>query len=396
MLPRITHNRRRVLGAAAVTIATAGLGLAGLAERRSRTSPPGERLMPDPSTAATPSGLLGLVRSFVHHRPGETGALPVEGQLPSFAGATGWLNSDPLTPEGLQGRVVLVDFWTYTCVNWLRTLPYVRAWAAKYVDQGLTTIGVHTPEFAFEHDVANITAQARALRVRYPIAIDSDYGVWQAFANHYWPAVYLADARGRIRYHHFGEGEYAMQEMAIQQLLREAGATDVDLDFVSVEPVGLEVAADYRTLRSPETYLGYDQATGMASPDGLWADQPHDYAAPTSLGLNEWAPSGAWAISARAALATAPNARLAYRFQARDANLVMGPSVRGAAIPFRVSIDGVPATGAHGSDVDAEGTGTVSEQRTYQLIRQAGPIRERTFEIEFLDPGVELFCFTFG
>ena len=200
------------------------------------------------------------------------GELPVEGHLPSFAGATGWLNSEPLTPEGLRGRVVLVDFWTYTCVNWLRTLPYVRAWDAKYAAQGLTTIGVHTPEFDFERDVDNIIAQARALRVPYPIAIDSDYGVWQAFDNHYWPAVYIADAQGRIRYHHFGEGEYAMQEMVIQQLLLEAGAEDVDLDLVSVDPVGLEVAADYRTLRSPETYLGYGQATGMASPDGLRAD----------------------------------------------------------------------------------------------------------------------------
>ena len=392
----VAHDRRRILSAAAVTIATAGLGLAGAAALRTRMPPPGESLMPDPSIAATPSGLLGLVRSFVHHLPGESGELPVEGQLPSFAGATGWLNSEPLTPEGLRGRVVLVDFWTYTCVNWLRTLPYVRAWAAKYAAQGLTTIGVHTPEFGFEHDVANIIAQARAMRVTYPIAVDSDYGVWQAFDNHYWPAVYIADAQGRIRYHHFGEGEYAMQEMVIQQLLREAGATDVNLDLAAVDPVGLEVAADYRTLRSPETYLGYGQAAGMASPDGLWADQSHEYAPPAGLRLNEWAPSGGWSISRRAATATAPNARLAYRFQARDVNLVMGPAGKGTSIPFRVSIDGQPATGAHGFDVDAQGNGAVSEQRTYQLIRQAGPIGERTFAIEFLEPGVELFCFTFG
>jgi thiol-disulfide isomerase/thioredoxin len=340
--------------------------------------------------------LLNFARSLVHHLPGDADELPVEGHLPSFAGATGWLNSEPLSPEGLRGRVVLVDFWTYTCVNWLRTLPYVRAWDAKYAAQGLTTIGVHTPEFDFERDVDNIVALARALRVPYPIAVDSDYGVWRAFDNHYWPAVYIADTQGRIRYHHFGEGEYAMQEMVIQQLLLEAGAEDVDLDLVTVDPVGPEVAADYRALRSPETYLGYGQATGLASPDGLRADEEHDYSPPPSMRLNEWAPAGAWSISRRAATATAPNARLAYRFQARDVNLVMGPAVRGAAIPFRVRLDGQPATGALGSDVDADGTGTVSEQRLYQLIRQPAPITERVFEIEFLDAGAELFCFTFG
>jgi hypothetical protein len=340
--------------------------------------------------------LLNFARSLVHHLPGDAADLPVEGRLPSFAGATGWLNSEPLTPEGLRGRVVLVDFWTYTCVNWLRTLPYVRAWDAKYAAQGLTTIGVHTPEFDFERDLENVTTQARALRVPYPIAVDSDYGVWRAFGNHYWPAVYIADTQGRIRRHHFGEGEYEMQEMVIQQLLLEAGADDVDPNLVSVDPVGTEVAADYRTLRSPETYLGYGQATGMASPDGLRADEEHDYSPPPSLRLNEWAPAGAWSISRRAATATVAKARLAYRFQARDVNLVMGPAVHGAAIPFRVRLDGQPATGAHGSDVDADGAGTVSEQRLYQLIRQPAPITERVFEIEFLAPGVELFCFTFG
>src|SRR5215203_5361950 len=384
------HNRRRVLGAAAATLATGGLVLAGAAELRSRTLAPGEGSMSDPVLEGTSSRLGNLFRSIVHHLPGDSGELPVEGHLPSFAGATSWLNSEPLTPEGLRGRVVLVDFWTYTCVNWLRTLPYVRAWDAKYAAQGLTTIGAHTPEFDFEHDLDNVTTQARALDVPYPIAVDSDYGVWNAFDNHYWPAVYIADAQGRIRYHHFGEGEYAMQEMAIQQLLVEAGAKDVAMDLVSVDPVGLEVAADYQTLRSPETYLGYGQATGMASPDGLQADAAHDYTPPPSLRLNEWAPVGTWVISQRAATATAPNARLAYRFQARDVNLVMGPAVKGTSIPFRVSLDGQPATGVHGTDVEADGTGTVGEQRTYQLIRQSAPITEHTVEIEFLDPGVEL------
>jgi thiol-disulfide isomerase/thioredoxin len=352
--------------------------------------------MSDGSPIETPSRLRSLIRSIVHHLPGDPVELPVEGHLPSFAGATGWLNTEPLTPEGLRGRVVLVDFWTYTCVNWLRTLPYVRAWDAKYAAHGLTTIGVHTPEFDFEHDLDNVTTQARALRVPYPIAVDSDYGVWSAFDNHYWPAVYIADAQGRIRYHHFGEGEYAMQEMVIQQLLLDAGAEDVDQELVTVDPVGLEVAADYRTLRSPETYLGYGQATGMASPDGLWSDEAHDYPPTPSLRLNQWAPSGSWAISRRAATATAPRARLAYRFQGRDVNLVMGPVVRGTAIPFRVYLDGQPASGAYGTDVDADGNGSVTEQRLYQLIRQPAPISERVFEIEFLEPGAELFCFTFG
>lgn len=384
----ITNNRRRVLGAAAVALATAGAALTSISL--------GGRPVSDRPPVVPASRLPGLPRSIVHWPPGDAVELPVEGHLPSFAGATGWLQSEPLTPEGLRGRVVLVDFWTYTCVNRLRTLPYVRAWDAKYAAQGLTTIGVHTPEFDFERDVDNVTTQARALRVPYPIAVDSDYGVWQAFANHYWPAVYIADTEGRIRYHHFGEGEYAMTEMVLQQLLLEAGADDLDLDLVAVDPVGPEVAADYQTLRSPETYLGYGQATGMAAPDGLRADQSHEYPPAPSLSLNQWAPSGAWSISRRAATATGPNARLAVRFQARDVNLVMGPAQRGNAIRCRVYLDGRPATGASGADVDADGNGSVAEQRLYQLIRQPAPITERVFEIEFLDPGVELFCFTFG
>ena len=214
-----------------------------------------------------PSRAPGLLRSVAHRLAGEDMELPVEGRLPSFERATGWLNSEPLAPEGLRGRVVLVDFWTYTCVNWLRTLPYLRAWVAKYGSQGLTVVGVHTPEFGFEHDIANVIAHSRAQGVDYPIALDDDYGVWHDFANHFWPAIYLADAQGRIRYHHFGEGEYAMTEMVIQQLLLDAGAGDVDRDIVSVEPHGLEVAADWSTLRSPETYVGYGQSSGFAQAD---------------------------------------------------------------------------------------------------------------------------------
>jgi hypothetical protein len=352
--------------------------------------------MSDTTTVATGSRAPGLLRTIAHRLAGDDVDLPVEGHLPSFEDATGWLNSAPLTPAGLRGRVVLVNFWTYTCVNWLRTLPYVRAWAAKYAEQGLTIVGPHTPEFDFEHDRNNVVAQSRALDVSYPIALDNDYGIWRAFANHYWPAIYLADAEGRIRYHHFGEGEYAMTEMAIQQLLLDAGATDVDQGLVAVDPRGLEVAADYGTLRSPETYLGYGQATGFASPDGLLEDRQHDYSAPARLSLNYWAPAGVWTITDRAAVLGGTGGRIAFRFGARDVNLVMGPAEPGKAIAFRVSLDGQPASAAHGSDVDADGNGSVTEQRTYQLIRQPAPIGERTFEVEFLGSGVEAFCFTFG
>jgi Thioredoxin like C-terminal domain len=289
-----------------------------------------------------------------------------------------------------------VDFWTYTCINWLRTLPYVRAWAAKYRDNGLTVIGVHTPEFRFEGNVDNVIAQARALGVDYPIALDSDYRVWQAFANHFWPAIYLADAQGRIRYHHFGEGEYAMAEMAVQQLLLEAGAADVDRDLVSVDPVGFEVAADWRSLRTPETYLSYGRSAGFASPDAARPDQPHAYPEPRSLGLNEWALSGTWTVAQHAAVLNEPNGRIAFRFQARDVNLVMGPATPGVSVPFRVLIDGRQPEGGHGFDVDAHGSGEVAEQRLYQLIRQSGPIEDRLLEIEFLAAGVEAYCFTFG
>jgi thiol-disulfide isomerase/thioredoxin len=345
--------------------------------------------------SAPPSG-LGLVRSIAHRLAGDQPALPVEGRLPSFDGATGWLNSEALTPEGLRGRVVLVDFWTYTCVNWLRTLPYLRASAAKYRDDGLTVIGVHTPEFGFERNIDNVVAQSRALGVAYPIAVDSDYGVWRAFANHYWPAVYIADAEGRIRYHHFGEGEYAATEMVIQQLLLDAGADGIDQDLVMIEPRGLEVAADWRTLQSPETYVGYRQSTGFASEDVARLDAPHVYAAATQLPRNHWDLSGNWTVAAHAAVLNEPGGRLAFQFHARDLNLVMGPASKGASIPFRIFLDGEVAAGSHGSDVASDGRGIVTDQRTYQLIRQPGGIEDRLFEIEFLDAGVEAYCFTFG
>ncbi len=346
-------------------------------------------------TAATPSRVSGLLRSFAHRLADDDAVLPVEGQLASFDGATGWLNSEPLTPDGLRGRVVLVDFWTYTCVNWLRTLPYIRAWVETYGDQGLTVVGVHTPEFGFEHDVDNVRAQVRELGVEFPVALDNDYGVWRAFANHFWPAVYIADAQGRIRFHHFGEGEYAMTEMVIQQLLVDAGAADVDQGLVEVEPRGLEVPADWRVVQSPETYVGYGQSTGFASEGGAAFDQPHAYALPP-LRLNQWGLSGTWTVARHAGLLHEPGGRLAFRFHARDLNLVMGPASKGASVAFRVTIDGQPPDDAHGIDIAADGTGTVGEQRTYQLIRQPGPIDDRVFEIEFLGAGVEAYCFTFG
>jgi thiol-disulfide isomerase/thioredoxin len=338
----------------------------------------------------------GLVRSIAHRLGGERPVLPDEGRLGSFDGATGWLNSEALTPEGLRGRIVLVDFWTYTCVNWLRTLPYVRAWAAKYRDDGLTVIGVHTPEFGFERDLDNVVAQSRQLGVEYPIAVDSDYGVWRAFANHYWPAVYVADTEGRIRYHHFGEGEYAMTEMVIQQLLLNAGADGFDQDLVAVEPRGLEVAADWRTLQSPETYLGHRQSVGFASEDVARFDAPHVYAAAARLPLNSWDLFGNWTVAGHAAVLNEPGGRLAFQFHARDLNLVMGPTSKGASVPFRAFLDGEVVDGAHGSDVEPDGHGLVSDQRAYQLIRQPGGIADRRFEIEFLEAGVEAYCFTFG
>ncbi len=349
-----------------------------------------------PATMPKPTGGPGLIRSIAHHLAGEPQALPVEGRLASFAGATGWLNSAPLTPQGLEGRVVLVDFWTYTCINWLRTLPYVRAWAAKYADAGLTVVGVHTPEFGFERNLDNVVAYMRTFGVEYPVAVDSDYGVWRAFSNHFWPAVYIADAQGRIRFHHFGEGEYAMTEMVIQQLLLEAGAQGIDQDLVDVEPRGLEVAADWRTLQSPETYLGYGQSTGFASEEVAAFDRPHVYAAAARLPLNAWDLAGSWTVARHAAVANGAGGRIAFRFHARDVNLVMGPASPGVSVPFRVLLDGQVAREAHGTDVDVEGNGILDAQRTYQLIRQSGAVADRLFEIEFLDGGAEAYCFTFG
>jgi thiol-disulfide isomerase/thioredoxin len=318
--------------------------------------------------------------------------LPIEGELPSFSGATEWLNSRPLTVAGLRGKVVLISFWTYTCINWLRQLPYVRAWAEKYKVQRLVVISVHTPEFEFERNVDNVRRAAKDMRVDYPTAIDNDYAIWTAFDNHYWPALYFVDAQGHIRHHHFGEGEYEQSEMILQQLLTEAGNGGIGHDLVSVDACGAEAAADWGSLRSPENYLGYERTENFASPDGALLDRRRVYAAPARLRLNHWALSGDCTVEQQATVLNEANVKIAYRFHARDLHLVMGPPARGTSVRFRVLIDGQPLGAAHGIDVDEQGNGTVSEQRLFHLIRQLKPIADRHFEIEFLDSGVEAFC----
>jgi thiol-disulfide isomerase/thioredoxin len=323
--------------------------------------------------------------------------LPVEGMMPSLDGANGWLNSQPLTPSGLRGHVVVVQFWTYTCINWLRTQAYFRAWSQRYRDLGLVTIGVHTPEFKFEHDVENVRWAVEARKIDYPVAIDNDFAVWRAFANNYWPALYFVDSQGRIRHHRFGEGDYERSEMVIRQLLADAGVEDLGPGLASVEPNGDEVQADWENLGSPESYLGYEQATGFDGGGGgaTW-DKPHTYAAPGQLRLNHWGLIGDWTVRSDASALNSTKGWVAYQFHARDVNLVMGPARKGATLRFRVLLDGEIAGPAHGADVDANGNGTLVQQRMYQLIRQPGPIRDRRFEIEFLDSGAEAFCFTFG
>ena len=322
--------------------------------------------------------------------------LAIEGELPPLESATTWLNSPPLTAAGLRGKVVLVDFWTYTCINWLRSLPYVRAWAEKYKDHGLVVIGVHAPEFAFEKDLDQVRRAAKDLTVGYPIAVDNDHAIWRAFNNRYWPALYFVDAQGRIRHHHFGEGEYERSERMTQQLLAETGNASIPRQVVSVDARGVEAAADWGSLKSSENYLGHERTEKFASPEGARLDTRRVYAVPAQLKLNHWALSGDWTVEKHAAVLNRANGRIAYRFQARDLHLVLRPVAREHSVRFRVLIDGQRPGAAHGLDVDDQGTGTVTQPRLYQLIRQPKPIAARQFEIEFLDAGVEAFAFTFG
>ncbi|MFJ3487529.1 cytochrome c biogenesis protein DipZ [Pseudomonas sp. NPDC090202] len=323
-------------------------------------------------------------------------SLPIEGQLPSLDGAVQWLNSPPLTAEQLKGKVVLVDFWTYSCINCLRSLPYVKAWADKYHDQGLVVIGVHAPEFAFERDVKNVTKAMADLGIHYPVAIDNDYKIWRAFDNQYWPAHYFADAQGRIRYHHFGEGAYDESERVIQQLLREAGNGQITSDLIDASGQGVQQAADMRDVKSPETYVGYERAENFVSPGGAKADRVASYSTPASLALNNWGLDGQWNVGSERASLAAANGKIVYRFHARDLHLVLGPGSDGKPVHFKVMIDGKAPGDAHGSDISADGSGTVTEQRLYQLVRQQGDVSEHTFSIEFSEPGVSAYAFTFG
>jgi thiol-disulfide isomerase/thioredoxin len=345
-------------------------------------------------TMSQPTTSTGVRVPFLH---GFFNAQPAgQSELASLERANEWLNSPPLSAPALRGKVVLVDFWTYTCINWLRTLPYVRAWHEKYRDQGLVVIGVHAPEFSFENNSNNVRWAVKDMQVDYPVAVDNEHVIWRAFRNNYWPALYFVDAQGRVRHQRFGEGAYDQSEMIIQQLLREAGASDVSMESVSVEGRGLEAAADWSSLRSGENYVGYERTQNFASPGGAALDKARMYELPARLRLNEWALSGDWTIKKEATAMNKANGRIAYRFHTRDLHLVMGPKTPGTPVRFRVLIDGQPPGAARGSDVDEQGNGTVTQQRLHQLIRQTKPITDRQFEIEFLDPDVEAFAFTFG
>jgi thiol-disulfide isomerase/thioredoxin len=321
--------------------------------------------------------------------------LRVEGEFPPLDGATEWLNTAPVTRTELRGKVVLIDFWTYSCINWRRTLPYVRAWAEKYKDQGLVVIGVHSPEFEFEKRLDNVRWALKDMGIGYPVALDSNHSVWRAFRNEYWPALYFIDAQGRIRHHQFGEGDYDTSERVIQQLLAEAGASAVPSELASVNPKAAELAADWQDLKSPENYLGYERTNNFVSRDGTTADKHHLYLASSSLRLNQWALSGDWIVGRQSIISSQAHARIFYRFHARDLNLVMGPA-RGAPIHFRVLVDGMPVGTAAGIDLDGQGNGTLTEQRMYQLIRQSQPVTDHDISIEFLDAGAEAFSATFG
>ena len=342
------------------------------------------------------SGGAGPSMMMMQAKPGtQAPNLSVEGALPPLTGATDWLNSPPLTDAALKGKVILIDFWTYSCINCLRTIPYVRAWAERYKDQGLVVIGVHTPEFAFERNVDNIRAAVEKLKITYPAAVDNNYEIWRAFDNQYWPAHYFIDAQGRIRFHHFGEGEYDESERVIQELLAETGKTAASTDLVSVNASGAEAAPDLEAVKSPETYIGFGRIENFVSPGGVVAGSAHVYSAGAPQ-LNQWGLMGNWTIGPENARLNEAGGSIAYRFHARDLHLVLGPGRTGSPIRFRVTIDGAAPGSDHGSDIDAEGQGVVNGERLYQLIRQDGEIKNRLFEIQFLNPGVQAYAFTFG
>jgi hypothetical protein len=322
--------------------------------------------------------------------------LRAEGELPSFGGATEWLNSRPLTAVDLRGKVTIVNFWTFTCINWLRQLPCVRAWVEKYKDQGLVAIGVHAPEFAFEKNVDDVRRAALGMGINYPIAVDNDHAVWRAFRNRYWPALYFIDAQGRIRHHQFGEGEYEQSERAIQQLLAEAGAGRGDQGLVPVDARGIEAAADWRNLKSRENYLGYARTENFVPRGSLREDTANLYRGITRPPLDGWSLTGVWTVGSEFAALNETSGRITYRFHARELHLVMAPSMPGQPVLFSVTLDGAPPGDNRGADVDAEGWGSMQEGRLYQLVRQSGAIADRTFEIEFRDPGVRTYAFTFG
>ncbi len=342
-----------------------------------------------------PATMSGNTMMMAMKPKGAAEQLPVEGQMPPLDGAVQWLNSTPLTVEQLKGKVVLVDFWTYSCINCLRAIPYVKAWAEKYKDQGLVVIGVHSPEFAFEKNVDNVKKAISDLGISYPVAVDNDYAIWRAFDNEYWPAHYFIDAKGQVRHHHFGEGDYDQSERIIQQLLAEAGKTGVSSDIVDVKATGAEAASDAANVQSPETYVGYQRSENFVDDKGTVNDAAHDYVAGTPK-LNEWGLTGNWTVGSEQATLNAADGTIYYRFHARDLHLVLGPGADGKPVRFKVTVDGKAPGDGHGADTDADGNGTVTGQRLYQLVREAGPVGDHTFEIHFLDPGVQAFAFTFG
>ncbi|MES2037657.1 MAG: cytochrome c biogenesis protein DipZ [Pseudomonadota bacterium] len=399
------------------TVATSGLEQQ-LIDRYARDSPDGQA-NPAPVQAAPQQGAMmvsnammasnqqmasntmapsnAMMSAHGSNASATAGALPEEGNMPPLTGATQWLNSKPLTAQELKGKVVLIDFWTYSCINCLRSLPYVQAWAKKYRDQGLVVIGVHAPEFAFERDPANVSKAVRDLGISYPVAIDNNYAIWRAIGNKYWPAHYFIDATGRIRHHHFGEGEYVQSEQVIQQLLEEAGQKYVANDVViETGAAGAQMAADDSQVKSPETYLGYSRVQNFVSPGGVQQNRNADYSLPAQLILNQWGLAGNWKVREEHAALEQGGGRISYRFHARDLHLVLGPGKDGKPVRFRVTIDGAAPGVAHGSDTAADGSGTVTGQRLYQLVRQSGKVAVHTFSIEFLDPGVEAYAFTFG